>query len=111
MIVRRATMFDISGILLTISKWHEEATIDYPPWEEPASIQWVSDTMTKGVVFVAEEDGKIVGSIGLSGQQFPWNGSVWTLECEWLYVDVDKRKGGAAFGLIDAGKEFADEHD
>jgi len=112
MIVRRATAFDFSDICRLIAAWHDETPMNYPAWEEAASIHWIADTMTKGVVFVAidEDSGKIIGSIGLSGQQFPWNNSAWVLECEWFYVDIDKRSGGAAVELIKSTKEFADEH-
>ena len=113
MLVRRATAFDFSDICRLIAAWHDETPMNYPAWEEAASIHWIADTIADGAVFVLidEESSKIIGSIGLSGQKYPWNKSVWVLECEWFHVDIDKRGGGGgAVSLIEAAKGFSDKH-
>jgi len=110
--VRRADLYDFSGICRLLSQWHEESPVNYPEWLEDDAINWIARTMTKGVVFIAidDESGKIIGSIGLSGQHYPWNMSVWMLECEWLHVDPDHRKGRVAEKLLDSAKSFADDY-
>ena len=113
MLVRRATAFDFSAICRLIAAWHDETPISYPAWEENASIQWIAGVLTKGVAFVSidESSGKIIGSVGFSGQHYPWNETVWVLECEWFYVNPEFRSGGAAVKLVEMAKDFADDND
>lgn len=108
MIIRRATLFDHTGLLCSICDQIKERVTDYP---EPngAIGNWINNTLQRGIVFVAEEGGKIIGTIGMGVTHFPWNDEIEILTNEWLHVDKQYRKDNVASKLIDKIKQFADE--
>lgn len=107
MIIRNATMFDHTGILECLIRWLDEGSVDYPP---PTSAlgYWISKVLRDGYVLVIEEDGKIVGTIGMSYTHFPWNDKMWIMNNEWLHILTENRANGVADKLIKLVKEYAD---
>jgi GNAT superfamily N-acetyltransferase len=61
-------------------------------------------------VWVAEEDGKIIGSIGLA-ENSPWYSDAVYLGDAWLYVLPEFRRTGVGKDLIAVAKTFAAEKD
>ena len=108
MIIREATIFDHTGILKCISEWFGESSIDYPsPTKKIAN--WVNGVITQGYCVVAEIEGQIVGTSGMSFVKFPWNDEVWIMNNEWLHVSKEYRKGGTAKKLMKMAMDFAKE--
>lgn len=108
MIIREATIFDHTGILSCIIKWIDEAAISYPKPNNGIA-EWVTNVLMGGYGVVAEKEGKIVGTIGMTFTKFPWNNETWIMNNEWIHVDKEHRKGGTASKLIEAVKSFANE--
>lgn len=108
MIIREANIFDHTGIMVSIIKWIDESSIAYPV-PNRAMAGWVNNVLEKGYCVVAEEDGRIVGTMGMTFTKFPWNDKEWIMNNEWLHVDIGHRKGGTARKILDKVLDFAKE--
>jgi GNAT superfamily N-acetyltransferase len=70
-------------------------------------IQWVVFNVNQ-MTFGVEDEGKLVGSIGLH-RTSPWYSDSEYLADGWFYVLPEYRKTGVGKMLIDAAKKFAEE--
>lgn len=70
-------------------------------------IQWVVFNVNQ-MAFGVEDEGKLVGSIGLH-RTSPWYSDSEYLADGWFYVLPEYRKTGVGKMLIDAAKKFAEE--
>jgi GNAT superfamily N-acetyltransferase len=62
-----------------------------------------------GIVIVAVEGGKVIGSIGLVPQQTVYS-DVTHIEDQWTYVHPDHRRHGVARQMRDLAVSFAEQH-
>lgn len=106
---RRATLFDISAILALLTEMEQEAT------GQLRKVNWVKvtgnllDCIGNGVVFVATEDRRIVGSIG-GRIAAEWYTDSLVLGDLWFYVHPDHRKTPAAKQLLIRFRDIASEN-
>jgi len=70
-------------------------------------VQWVIYNVGQ-VAFGVEDEGKLVGSLGLH-RTTPWYSDSEYLADGWFYVLPEYRKTGVGKMLIDAAKKFAEE--
>lgn len=80
----------------------------YPHPDEQRLLVWVAVTLAEGEVWVADLSGRIVGSIALASQQFPWSRE-WVLSSRWLYVLEKFRGRGTGKALLQAVVASADQ--
>ena len=107
--IRKATPADIIKIYRVIKDAFDETTVAFPPVDEANSIAWIHSVITNGLVYVAEYAGRIVGSLGMNVDFFPWARQEHArhLNTAWLYVHPKYRKTGAADALVNKSLEFA----
>jgi GNAT superfamily N-acetyltransferase len=115
MTIRRATAFDVVNLAKMLSKAREEQAngIWYPgvapgPDGEMIGVQYVLTLINRGLVFVADLEGRLMGAIGMVVHQYPWS-SEWVLLNEWFYVLPQFRDSDIARALLTAVEVWADE--
>lgn len=108
MIIRDATILDHTELVKSIMRQIEARILNYPAPNKAIAV-WVMNVLLNGYVVVAEEDGALVGTIGMGYTHFPWNDEIWIMNNDWLHVDEKYRHHGIANQLIDKVKEFAAE--
>jgi GNAT superfamily N-acetyltransferase len=105
---RRASILDISSIIWLLSKMHEEGGADL------ARANWtkvgyaILQSISSGVVWLAENDSEIVGSIGGYATS-DWYSDDKYLGDLWCYVEPESRKSNAAKELISRFRDDAKE--
>jgi len=72
------------------------------------ALKWVMHNI-KEAAFVLEQDGKVIGSIGLN-RTSPWYSDADYLTDGWLYVLPEYRKTGMAGMLLKAAKDYAENN-
>jgi len=71
-------------------------------------LDWVIFNIKEAAFVVEDNDGKVIGSIGLN-RTSPWYSDSEYISDGWLYVLKEHRQSGVAAMLIDKAKEFAEE--
>jgi hypothetical protein len=64
MIIRSANLLDTSALILMIMKMHTESKADIPPLNVSKVSDAVTGAIKNGLVYVALEQEKLIGSIG-----------------------------------------------
>lgn len=108
--LRTAKPADAVAVMQAIRPMHEESAIQFPPIVEADALRWIIDVIERGFVVLAEVDGRIVGTLGLRVQTYPWNARVPFLYNTWFYVAPEFRKGGTAAKLLDKAKAAHHQH-
>ena len=72
------------------------------------ALTWVALNIKEAAFVVEDDDGKVVGSIGLN-RTSPWYSDAEYIADGWIYVLPEHRKSGVAGMLVDKAKEFAEE--
>lgn len=104
-VLRTATPRDASALYDVLIRYFEELKLFYPPPVEGPTMAWGLSIILKGGVIVAEQNGEILGSIGLEIGNFPWAPSVSYLNGVWFYVAPERRKGLVAERLMRSAKD------
>lgn len=104
--VRMATVHDEDAIFFMLLDMAKENSKH--PVSVSKSIATIREVITVGGGAVAELDGEIIGSVGVSPQS-PWYSNAIFLGDSWFYVRPEKRGSRAAIMLKNAVKEFADK--
>ena len=99
MIIRRANVGDISGIIFLLQMMHEETVVDIPKINTGKLVHKINELLHTGIILVAVDNEKVIGSI--SGQK---NKDWWSDEDYigdlWYYVMKDYRKSDIAKKLL-----------
>ncbi len=85
-LIGRAEPIDAAKILKFIRAAHVRHGDRSPAWIDRFALLWVTDVVCRGVVVNATVEGRVVGSIGLALESFPWNPYVQHLRGQWLHV-------------------------
>jgi N-acetylglutamate synthase-like GNAT family acetyltransferase len=109
MIIRRAVPEDISEIYKLLIDMYNRVEVPASPVSSHKLMNVINTAIHKGIVLIAEVEGKIIGSLG--GMT---NSDWWSEEKHlgdlWFYVYPDKRNSRAAIKLvktfINIGKEI-----
>lgn len=90
--IRRATAYDVVNLAKMLVKGRDEQAqkIWYPevprgPAGEEIQVRYLIDVISRGLVFVADLEGRLMGAIGMTVQKFGWSNE-WVLLNEWFYV-------------------------
>jgi len=99
MIIRRAVPEDVSQIHKMLIDMYSRIEIPASPLSEKKVLDVVKSAMEKGIVIVAEVEGKIIGSLGGMANSDWWSEQK-HLSDIWFYVSPDKRNSRAAVKLV-----------
>ncbi|QCG94968.1 GNAT family N-acetyltransferase [Azospirillum sp. TSA2s] len=102
--IRDATDVDLPALIGLLRVMHAEVGIGR--LDEPKAVGMISHVLTSGAVFVAELDGAIVGSVGLTADSW-WYSQDRFLTDVWTFVHPDARKTRAAALLIGEARAMA----
>lgn len=97
--IRKATVFDISQILLLLNNMHKETTITVPPIDSYKITNKVNQVLHEGIVLLATQENKLQGSIGGVIASDWWSNEKYLADI-WFYVYPDARKSNVAKSLI-----------
>ena len=96
--IRRANVLDISAIIFMLNEMHKETKVEVPKINTHKLINKINELLHKGLVLVAIEDNKIVGSIaGMSVNDW-WSDEMFISDA-WFYVFPEYRKSPYAKNL------------
>ena len=99
--IRRATIIDISALVIMLNTMHKETEIKVPNINSQKMINRINDLIHNGLVFVALKDNKIQGSI--AGQICTdWWSEEKYIGDAWFYVFKNQRKSNVAKKLLEA---------
>ena len=99
MIIRRAVPEDVSEIHKMLIDMYSRIEIPASPLSEKKVLEVIKSAMEKGIVIVAEVEGKIIGSLGGMANSDWWSEQK-HLSDIWFYVSPDKRNSRAAVKLV-----------
>jgi|TARA_R110002020_G_scaffold48763_7_gene139005 GNAT superfamily N-acetyltransferase len=104
--VREANFLDISPIISLLVGMHKETEIELDRIHPAKLAEAVTRTINNGVVFVAIENKRIIGSIGGFESSDWWSDNRYLGDL-WFYVHPKERKSKAAVKLLKRFLNFA----
>ena len=97
--IRKATVLDISALVLMLDTMHKETEIEVPKINTVKLVDKINQLIHTGLVLVSIKDNKIQGSIaGLMSQDW-WSEEKYIADA-WFYVFKDQRKSDVAKNLL-----------
>ena len=96
--IRRANVLDISAIIFMLNQMHKETEVEVPKINTQKLINKINELLHRGVILVAIENNKLVGSIGGITVTDWWSDEPY-LSDAWFYVSPDFRKSTFAKNL------------
>jgi L-amino acid N-acyltransferase YncA len=103
--IRWASPFDISSIAALIVVMHKEAEFELATMNSEKLVSQINELVHRGIVLVAVEDGRIVGTIG-GRQGLDWWSDEKYFGDLWFYVLKEARSSRTAISLV---KRFVKE--
>jgi GNAT superfamily N-acetyltransferase len=108
MLIRRLEQSsrDVTDLLRLLMDMHGASKLALPPVDMGKVLKGIWECDSTGVIFVAEQDGSIVGAIGLVLAE-PWFSSETLLYDKFFYVKREHRASNAGDDLLSAAKKYA----
>ena len=97
--IRKANVLDISGLIFMLNTMHKETEINVPTINTYKMINKVNEVLHNGIILVAVENNKLLGSIGGMVTTDRWAEEKYLADL-WYYVFPDARKSDIAKNLI-----------
>ena len=97
--IRKANVLDISGLIYMLNTMHKETELNVPTINSFKLVNKVNEVLHSGIILVAVEENKLLGSIG-GMVSTDWWGDEKHLSDLWYYVYPDQRKSDVAKNLI-----------
>ena len=97
--IRRATVIDISALVIMLNQMHKETEIEVPKINTLKLINKINDLVHNGLVFVSIKDNKIQGSIAGQICQDWWSDEKYVGDV-WFYVFKEQRNSDVAKKLL-----------
>jgi GNAT superfamily N-acetyltransferase len=97
--VRKATVLDISSLIFMLNTMHKETKLNVPIINSFKLTNKVNEIIHNGIVLVAVNENKLLGSIG-GTISTDWWGTEKFLSDLWFYVYPEERKSNIAKNLI-----------
>jgi len=105
-VVRPATVADLDGLVVLLFMMGREMSLFQV--NEAKSIAFIQSVLSTGFVLVAELNGEIVGSIGLTLTSF-WYSDDTALVDTWFYIKPNARRSSVALRLLRGAKQHSKE--
>jgi len=99
MTIRKATVLDISALIIMLDSMHKETEVIVPKINSAKLVNKINELIHKGLVLVAVENNKIQGSIAGQIVQDWWSEENYIADA-WFYVFKDQRTSGIAKSLL-----------
>jgi GNAT superfamily N-acetyltransferase len=99
LILRLATVEDLSDLYMMLLVMHSGTIAGTSPVNSEKLTATISNALHRGIVLVAEVDGKIVGSIGGMETSDWWSDKLYLADL-WFFVYKEHRKSRAAIKLV-----------
>ncbi len=96
--IRRAKVLDISAIIFMLNEMHKETEVEVPKIHTQKLVNKINDLMHKGLVLVAIENNRVVGSIAGMAVNDWWSDEMYMSDA-WFYVFPEHRKSSIAKNL------------
>jgi len=97
--IRKATVLDISPIVYMLNSMHKETELYVPTINSYKLVNKVNEVLHDGIVLVAANENKLLGSIGGTICTDWWSDEKYVSDL-WFYVYPDERKSNTAKNLI-----------
>ena len=97
--IRRATIIDISALVVMLDTMHRETEIKVPKINSMKLVNKINELVHNGLVFVSVKDNKIQGSIAGQFCADWWSEEKYIGDV-WFYVFKDQRKSDVAKKLL-----------
>ena len=109
--IRLATPRDVIVLMQMMRLYLQEQPMGHPEINESHTIRSLLQVIDMTGAYVAVADKKLIGSIGVMVDKYPWNQEYRFIYDEWFYVLPQYRKGTNAAGLLlEAVKKLSDSH-
>ena len=99
MTIRKATVLDISALIIMLDSMHKETEVIVPKINSAKLVNKINELIHKGLVLVAVENNKIQGSIAGQISQDWWSEENYIADA-WFYEFKDQRTSGVAKSLL-----------
>ena len=99
MILRKATILDVSAIYYMLTVMHKETEIKVSEINSAKLLDKLNQLIHKGIIIVAEKDNQLCGSIGGQICQDWWSEEKYVSDA-WFYVYKNHRKSTIAKNLL-----------
>ena len=97
--IRRAEQTDVSELYDMLTDMHSQTVLPVSPMKKDKVINMIILAITRGVVYVATEKNKILGSIGGMSTSDWWSTDEYLGDL-WFYVFPEHRKSNIAIKLV-----------
>tara|TARA_R100001015_G_C4595478_1_gene150697 strand:- start:395 stop:829 length:435 start_codon:yes stop_codon:yes gene_type:complete len=97
--IRKASVIDISPLLLMLNSMHKETKLSVPPISSYKMTNKITQVLHEGIVLVATNENKLLGSIGGLVATDWWSNEKYLADL-WFYVYPDERKSNIAKTLV-----------
>jgi GNAT superfamily N-acetyltransferase len=98
--IRKATILDISALLVMLHTMHKETEVDVPKINSAKMINKINELLHHGLILVAETDNKLIGSIGGIPTTDWWSDEKYMADA-WFYVYKNHRNSNCAKNLVE----------
>lgn len=85
-VITQAKRSDAPAIAKLLEGWIEVSSIEWPPIEPNALIEWVLHVIDQGYVVMAKGDGRLLGVAGIMPGYVPWNMNVPIMRDSFFFV-------------------------
>ena len=99
MIIRKATILDVSAIYYMLTIMHKETEIKVSDINSSKLLDKLNQLVHQGIIIVAEKDKQLCGSIGGQVSQDWWSDEKYVSDA-WFYVYKNHRKSTIAKKLL-----------
>jgi|TARA_R100001126_G_C4861437_1_gene167602 GNAT superfamily N-acetyltransferase len=97
--IRRAEQTDVSELYDMLTDMHSQTVLPVSPMKKDKVMNMIILAITRGVVYVATEKNKILGSIGGMSTSDWWSTDEYLGDL-WFYVFPEHRKSNIAIKLV-----------
>ena len=97
--IRRADQTDVSELYDMLTDMHSQTVLPVSPMKKDKVMNMIILAITRGVVYVATEKNKILGSIGGMSTSDWWSTDEYLGDL-WFYVFPEHRKSNIAIKLV-----------
>ena len=97
--IRRAEQTDVSELYDMLTDMHSQTVLPVSPMKKDKVMNMIILAITRGVVYVATEKNKILGSIGGMSTSDWWSADEYLADL-WFYVFPEHRKSNIAIKLV-----------
>ena len=97
--IRKAEQTDVSELYNMLTDMHSQTVMPVSPMKKDKVMNMITLAITRGVVYVATEKNKILGSIGGMSTSDWWSTDEYLGDL-WFYVFPEHRKSSIAIKLV-----------